>query len=111
MYNLEVKEIEFDDFEKASKNKNYPESGFYLRTVKANDVEQCDLVFVDKSVSNNFCICPKSVFDGLNKLSLFPQEKEVKSSENEDFLKEIIDGFLDGTYINSSLLEKLKICQ
>ena len=34
MYNLEVREIEFDDYEKAGKNKNYPESGFYLRTVK-----------------------------------------------------------------------------
>ena len=43
MYNLEVKEIEFDDYEKAGKNKNYPESGFYLRTVKANDIEQCEL--------------------------------------------------------------------
>lgn len=109
MYNLEVKEIEFDDYEKAGKNKNYPESGFYLRTVKENDIEQCELVLVDKSTSVNCPICPKSVFDGINKLSLLPQEKEVKSSANEDFLKEIIDGFLDGTYINSSLLEKLKI--
>jgi len=39
MYTLEVKEIEFDDFEKANKPKNYPESGFYLITVKANDIE------------------------------------------------------------------------
>ncbi len=81
MYNLEVKEIEFDDFEKAAKNKNYPESGFYLRTVKANDVEQCDLVFIDKSVSNNYCICPKSVFDGLQKIAVrIPEEPTVLTS-------------------------------
>lgn len=34
MYNLEVKEIEFDDFDKASKNKNYPESGFFFKNSK-----------------------------------------------------------------------------
>lgn len=83
MYNLEVKEIEFDDFEKASKNKNYPESGFYLRTVKANDVEQCDLVFVDKSVSNNFSICPKSIFDGLQTLAVrIPEEPKVLTTNS-----------------------------
>lgn len=81
MYNLEVKEIEFDDFVNSNKNKNYPESGFYLRTVKANNIEQCDLVFVDKSVSNNFCICPKSVFDGLQKLAVrIPEEPTVITS-------------------------------
>ena len=77
MYTLEVKEIEFDDFVNANKNKNYPESGFYLRTIKANDIEQSDLVFVDKSMPNNFCICPKSVFDGLKK---FP-EKIIEQPE------------------------------
>ena len=78
MYNLEVKEIEFDDYEKAGKNKNYPESGFYLRTVKANDIEQCDLVFVDKSTSVNYPICSKSVFDGLQKLAVrIPEEHTV----------------------------------
>lgn len=79
MHTLEVKEIEFDDFEKAAKNKNYPESGFYLRTV--NDVKQCDLVFVDKSLSSNFCICPKSVFDGVQKLAVrIPEEPTVLTS-------------------------------
>ena len=81
MYTLEVKEIEFDDFEKANKNKNYPESGFYLRTVKANDVEQCDLVLVDKSTSTNFCICPKSFLDGVQKLAVrIPEEPTVLTS-------------------------------
>ena len=81
MYNLEVKEIEFDDYEKAGKNKNYPESGFYLRTVKANDIEQCELVLVDKSTSVNYPICPKSVFDGLQKLAVrIPEEPTVLTS-------------------------------
>ena len=71
MYNLEVKEIEFDDFVNANKNKNYPESGFYLRTVKTNEIELSDLVFVDKSTSTNFCVCPKSFLDGLQK---FPEK-------------------------------------
>ena len=83
MYNLEVKEIEFDDFDKASKNKNYPESGIFLRTVKTNDIEQCDLVFVDKSVSNNFFICPKSVFDGLQKLAVRVPEEPTVLTSNE----------------------------
>ena len=81
MYNLEVKEIEFDDYEKANKNKNYPESGFYLRTVKTNEIELSDLVFVDKSTSTNFCVCPKSVFDGLQKLAVrIPEEPTVLTS-------------------------------
>ena len=81
MYNLEVKEIEFDDYEKAGKNKNYPESGFYLRTVKANDIEQCELVLVDKSTSVNYPICLKSVFDGLQKLAVrIPEEPTVLTS-------------------------------
>ena len=81
MYNLEVKEIEFDDYEKANKNKNYPESGFYLRTVKTNEIELSDLVFVDKYTSTNFCVCPKSVFDGLQKLAVrIPEEPTVLTS-------------------------------
>ncbi len=68
MYTLEVKEIEFDDFSKSCITKNYPESGFYLRTSKANETEQCDLVFIDKSTSHTCIICPKSVFNGLQKL-------------------------------------------
>lgn len=104
MYTIEVKEIEFDDFEKAGKNKNYPESGFYLRTVKANDIEQSDLVFVDKSTSVNYCVCPKSVFDGLQKLSekiteqpevltaqsVFPEPGFVSESFVLDFAKLIL---------------------
>ena len=78
MYNLEVKEIEFDSFEKSNKSKNYPESGFYLITVKANDVERCDLVFIDKSTSITCIICPKSVFDGLQTLAVkIPEEPTV----------------------------------
>lgn len=105
---LEVKEIRFSDHKEASENNNYPESGFYLTEIEAGNT---DLRFVDKSVKLNICICPKSVLDGVNKLNSLPQEEEVKSSANNDFLKEIIEGFLNGTYINSSLLEKLKICQ
>ena len=96
MYNLEVKEIEFDDFEKAGKNKNYPESGFYLRTVKANDVEQCDLVFVDKSVSSNYCICPKSVFDGLQKVAV-RIDSEPKVLTTNSIYPEL--GFASETFI------------
>ena len=78
MYNLEVKEIEFDDLEKAVITKNYPESGFYLRTVKTKVSEQSDLVFVDKSTSTNFCICPKSFLDGVQKLAVrIPEEPKV----------------------------------
>lgn len=86
MYNLEVKEIEFDDFEKAAKNKNYPESGFYLRKVKTNEIEQSDLVLVDKSTSHNFAICPKSVFDGLQKLAVKIPEEPTELTSNEVLL-------------------------
>ena len=96
MYNLEVKEIEFDDFDKASKNKNYPESGFFLRTVKTNDIEQCDLVFVDKSTSVNHFICPKSVFDGLQTLAVkIPEEPKVLTSN--EFLPPI--GMASETFV------------
>lgn len=81
MYTLEVKEIEFDSFEKSNKPKNYPESGFYLITVKANDIERCDLVFVDKSTSIACIICPKSVFEGVQKLAVrIPEELKVLTS-------------------------------
>lgn len=83
MYNLEVKEIEFDSFEKSCKTKNYPESGFYLTTVKANDIEQCDLVFIDKSTSHTCVICPKSVFDGLQKLAVKISEEPTVLISNE----------------------------
>lgn len=54
---------------------------FFLRTVKTNDIEQCDLVFVDKSTSVNYFICPKSVFDGLQKLAVkIPEEPTVLTS-------------------------------
>ena len=83
MYNLEVKEIEFDDFDKASKNKNYPESGFFLRTVKTNEIELSDLVFVDKSTSTNFCVCPKSFLDGLQKLpEKITEQREVLTAQS-----------------------------
>ena len=81
MYTLEVKEIEFDDYEKADKNKNYPESGFYLRTIRKLGIEECDLVFIDKSTSQTFTICPKSAFDGLQKLAVrIPEEPTVLTS-------------------------------
>lgn len=59
---IEVKEINFANHEEAQKNKNYPESGFYLVEIEEMHT---DLRFVDRSTSLNMMICPKSVYDGL----------------------------------------------
>lgn len=66
---IEVKTIKFNDVKEASENKNYPESGFYLTEL---DEGGTDLRFVDKSAPRSFCICPKSVFDGLQYWAVNP---------------------------------------
>lgn len=74
---LEVKEIKFANHEEAQKNKNYPDSGFYIVEIEEMHT---DLRFVDRSTSLNLMICPKSVFDGLQFMAVNPdhhKEPEV----------------------------------
>ena len=71
---IEVKTIKFLDHKEASQNKNYPESGFYLTEISEKNT---DLRLVDKSTALNVCICPKSVFDGLQYLAVNPDHHKV----------------------------------
>lgn len=70
---LEVKEIKFANYEEAQKNKNYPEGGFYIVELEDGMI---DLRFIDKSSALNLCICPKSVFDGLQFLAVNPNHNK-----------------------------------
>lgn len=76
MENLEVKKIEIECGKDEFKTKSFPESGFYLRKVTGEGTEFTDLVFVDKSQPNIMCICPKSVYDGISKISALKPEKD-----------------------------------
>ena len=74
---FKVKKIEFDDGIKANENANYPDSGFFLTTVKKEKVTQSDLRFVDKSLPHNICIAPASAFYGV----LFQMKEEPTETE------------------------------
>lgn len=72
---VKVSYVEFTDLKEAMENKNYPESGFYV--VKISE-DNSDLRFIDKSSKLNFCICPESVFNGVEKYAVIPpQQLEV----------------------------------
>lgn len=74
---LEVKEIKFAEFKEGSIAKNYPDSGFFITEIEEGGT---DLRFVDKSSGLSICICPKSVFDGLQFMAVNPdhhKEPEV----------------------------------
>ena len=56
---VQVNYIEFETFELANENKNYPESGLFITKTPTGS----DFRFIDKTIKNNFCIVPESVFN------------------------------------------------
>lgn len=62
MKTINIETIVFDTFEEANENKNYPNSGFFMTKIKEGTN---DLRFIDKSVKQNYCIMPESVFNGI----------------------------------------------
>lgn len=109
---LEVKEITVTK-EMLSKKENitdkYPNSGLFL--VKNEELGMTDFAFVDKENDIHLMLCPLNIFARLEQCNL-PVKQDIQvetiTDVNQDFLNGIIDGFLDGTYINSKLIEKLK---
>lgn len=89
---VEVKEITFSDYKTSDDNKNYPESGLYLVSVEV--ANQSDLRFVNKSYPTNHCICPASIYDGLNlKIEALPKV------ETEELKQEIHSGFVSENFV------------
>ena len=78
MKTVEIHYIEFETFELANENKNYPHSGLFMAKIKDGNA---DLRFIDKSTKQNFCIAPESMCNGVlnykevEKLELIVEEK------------------------------------
>jgi len=89
MRTINVEVVNFETFEEANENKNYPNSGFFMAKVKEG---MNDLRFVDKSVKHNHCIMPESVFNGV-----FGTAEIVKPLEAEQVIS--TDNKYDGDFI------------
>lgn len=61
--NIEVKSIEFETNAEACEHINYPTSGLFILKQEGFS----DLRLIDKSVKNNYCICPESIFNSVVK--------------------------------------------
>jgi len=91
MKTIEIHTIEFETGIEASENKNYPNSGLFITRIKGG---MSDLRFVDKSISNNYCIVPESVFNGVfntkevTELPLMQEIESVNQKFDGDFILE-----------------------
>ncbi|OPC51483.1 hypothetical protein BAY06_03915 [Elizabethkingia anophelis] len=91
---IEIKEIRFEDHDKAIENAHYPETGFYI--VETN--KGADLRIIDKTVELNHCICPKSVFDGIMTYMTNPEQKD-KIDHNQLPSAEKLSGFVSEEFV------------
>jgi len=78
---VELNYIEFDSFELANENKNYPKSGLFITKTP----EGSDFRFIDKSVKNGFCIVPESVFNSTVNISDKVEIEELTSNSENKF--------------------------
>ncbi len=91
MKTVEIHYIEFETFELANENKNFPHSGLFV--TKTPDFS--DLRFVDKSIKHNMCIVPESVLNSVigvsekvNKAETLELITEEKPKYDGDFILE-----------------------
>lgn len=86
---VEIKSIEFETSELASANKNYPSSGLFM--VEDKESGNNDLRFINKDVSHNFFICPRSVFYGCVAVVQESEPLPIQEQQNKfdgDFILE-----------------------
>lgn len=62
MRTIDIETINFKDQKEASKNENYPNSGFFITRVENGT---SDLRLVDKTVEFTFCVIPENVFNNI----------------------------------------------
>lgn len=80
MKTINVEVINFETFEQANDNNNYPDSGLFIsRVIEGHN----DLRFVDKSMKHNVLIAPESVFNGV-----FGKTEEIKPLGLEPIVSE-----------------------